>query len=632
MDSKHRFIQILTMMMVGLTAVLTAVYTLQAAPPSSPDGLTVAEWKDIQSQIMASAPTAQQAKLTANDAAAGDNFGFSVAIDGETAVVGAWGNDDNGSAYIFTRSGTTWSQQAKLIANDAAADDFFGVSVAINGETAVIGASRDDDGGADSGSAYIFTRSGTTWSQQAKLTASNAAAGDNFGNFVTIDGDTTLIGAPNNDDNGANSGSVYVFTRSGTAWNQQAKLNASVAAFGDFFGYGVAIDGETAVIGSHGDDDDGQLSGSAYIFTRSGTTWNQQAKLTAADAASGDRFGISVAVDGETAVIGSYLDDDGGIGSGSAYVFVRSGNAWSQQAKLTADDAAPNDQFGFYFIAVDGDMAVVGANRDDDGGTDSGSAYVFVRSGATWSQQDKLTAADAAAGDQFGFAVAMDGQTIIVGAAKKDDNGINSGSAYVFFIPPTANNDAYVTPEDGVLTVIAAAGVISNDSGHAALSVTVDNDVSNGTLTLDNDGGFVYTPTLNFNGVDNFSYILNDGVLTNTALVTLTVTAVNDAPIATNDAYTTEPDVTFNQPAPGLLSNDTDIDMDGLTAVLDSSVSNGTLSLSSDGSFIYTPAANFCGVDSFTYHANDGMANSNVATVTLNCDPTYTIFLPMVVK
>ena len=387
-------------------------------------------------------PWLQQAKLTANDAAAADLFGEAVAVSGDTAVIGARYDDDSasasGSAYVFVRIGAAWSQQAKLTANDAAAADLFGEAVAVSGDTAVIGAYQDDDTASNSGSAYVFVRSGTTWSQQAKLTASDAAASDYFGYSVAVDGNTAVIGASLDDDDGSTSGSAYVFVRIGAAWSQQAKLTAGDAAAFDYFGYAVAVSGNTAVIGAPYDDDGGSDSdsGSTYVFVRSGTTWSQQAKLVASDAvAADDAFGYAVAVSGDTAVIGAYQDDDTASNSGSAYVFVRSGTTWSQQAKLTASDAAASDYFG-YSVAVDGNTAVIGASLDDDDGSTSGSAYVFVRIGAAWSQQAKLTTSDAAAYDKVGYAVAVSGDTAVIGANGNDDGGDTSGSAYVFALSP----------------------------------------------------------------------------------------------------------------------------------------------------------------------------------------------------
>jgi len=222
-----------------------------------------------------------------------------------------------------------------------------------------------------------------------------------------------------------------VFTRTGATWTQQAKLTATDGAASDFFGHAVAVDAGTIVVGAYWDDDKGDYSGSAYVFTRTGGTWTQQAKLVPADGTADDWFGSSVAVDGDTVVVGAHLDDDKGIDSGSVYVFVRTGATWTQQAKLTAADGAADDRFG-WAVAVDADTIVVGAYGDDDKGIDSGSVYVFTRTGGTWTQQAKLTAPDGAANDYFGRAVAVDAGTIVVGVEYDDDDkGTNSGSVWV---------------------------------------------------------------------------------------------------------------------------------------------------------------------------------------------------------
>ena len=216
---------------------------------------------------------------------------------------------------------------------------------------------------------------------------------------------------------------------------EQAKLTAGDAAAGDRFGRSLSVSGDTAVVGAHLDDDAGSSSGSAYIFERDqggGGNWGQAAKLAAIDAAAGDQFGFSVSVSGDTAVVGAVFDDDAGSGSGSAYIFERSGTVWTEQAKLTASDAAAFDQFG-RSVSVSGDTAVVGAVFDDDNGTNSGLAYVFVRDAAgVWSQQAKLPASDGAAFDNFGSAVSVSGNTAVVGALNDGDAGSSSGSAYIF--------------------------------------------------------------------------------------------------------------------------------------------------------------------------------------------------------
>jgi len=231
------------------------------------------------------------------------------------------------------------------------------------------------------------------------------------------------------DDNGPASGSAYVFTFNGTTWMEQAKLSASDGAVLDWFGISVAIMGDTIMVGAYNDDDNGTDSGSLYVFTRTGTTWTQQAKLTASDGAANDRFGTSVAIDGDTIVVGASGDDDNGSASGSARVFIRTGTTWMEQAKLTASDGLVGDEFGIS-VAILGDTIVVGANSF---GTGSGSAYLFMRTGTTWTQQAQLAASDATFDNEFGVGVAIDADTIVVGAYNADnDNDINSGSAYVY--------------------------------------------------------------------------------------------------------------------------------------------------------------------------------------------------------
>ena len=301
-----------------------------------------------------------------------------MAIEGDTMVVGAYAeNSIAGAVYVFTRSGTTWSQQAKLVASDAAANDYFGVSVEIDGDTIVAGANYEDTGGSDAGAAYVFTRSGTTWSQQAKIQASDKEAGDLFGTSVEIDGDTIVVGAQTEDTGGSNAGAAYVFTRSGTSWSQQAKIQSSDIAASDRFGWSAAIDGDTVVVGAYLEDTGGSNAGAAYVFTRSGTSWSQQAKLVASDAEATDYFGISVAIDGDTMVAGASYEDTGGSAAGAAYVFTRSGTTWTQAKKLVASDAEAGDNFGV-FVAIDGDTIVAGANNEDTGGDNAGAAYTFV--------------------------------------------------------------------------------------------------------------------------------------------------------------------------------------------------------------------------------------------------------------
>ena len=319
----------------------------------------------------------EEAKLTAADGAAGDQFGFSVSLSGNRALVGSTGNDDNGSlsgsAYVFAFDGTIWTEEAKLTAADAAGFDVFGVSVSLSGDRALVGA-RGDDG---KGSAYVFAFDGASWAQEAKLTAADGAVNDQFGQSVSLSGDRALVGDYADDDNGSESGSAYVFAFDGTTWTQEAKLTAADGAAGDQFGWSVSLSGGRALVGAHADDDNGSVSGSAYVFALDGTTWTQEAKLTAADGAEFDSFGYSVSLSGDRALVGARGDDDNGSASGSAYVFAFDGTTWTQEAKLTAADAAQGDQFG-YSVSLSGGMALAGALfGGSDGVSNSGSAYTF---------------------------------------------------------------------------------------------------------------------------------------------------------------------------------------------------------------------------------------------------------------
>ena len=373
-------------------------------------------------------------KINASDAAAGDDFGYAVAIDGDRAIVGANSNDDvgsnSGAAYIFEKIDDAWVEVQKITASDATSGDLFGISVGISGNYAIVGAHLNDEMGSNAGAAYIFEYDGASWTEDTKLIASDAAAGDFFGFSVSISGDNALVGARFEN----NQGAAYVFNLSGGTWSETTKLTASDANTDDWFGQSVCISGTHAIIGANQNDDAGINSGSAYIFSLSGGVWSEVQKLTASDEMSDDYFGWSVSISGERAVVGTILNDDAGSASGSVYVFELSGGVWSETQKLTASDAATFDYFG-QSVSVSGDHILVGANRNDDDGADSGLAYMFKLDGGTWVESQLLSASDAAGGDFFGHSVAISGNQAIIGANRNDDDGSNSGSAYIFIDP-----------------------------------------------------------------------------------------------------------------------------------------------------------------------------------------------------
>ncbi|HVU26032.1 MAG TPA: cadherin-like beta sandwich domain-containing protein [Opitutus sp.] len=515
-------------------------------------------------------PIAQQAYLKASNTGGSDFFGQSVAIAGDTVVVGAPGEasgatgvdgnqSDNsanasGAAYVFVRNGTTWSQQAYLKASNTGANDNFGLSVAIADDTLVVGAAfessgavgvngdQSDNSASWAGAAYVFVRSGTTWSQQAYLKASNTDRGDNFGLSVAIADDTVVVGAAfesssavgvNGDqsDNSARwAGAAYVFVRSGTTWSQQAYLKASNTE-SDLFGSSVAIADDTVIVGAvwessssvgvngnQSDNSAGQ-SGAAYVFVRSGTTWSQQAYLKASNTHSLDQFGTSVAIAGDTAVVGALDEassatgvdgdqtDHSAASSGAAYVFVRSGTTWSQQAYLKASNADAYDKFGSS-VAIADDTVVVGApfeggaatgvngNGSDNSAGASGAAYVFVRSGTTWSQQAYLKASNTGRNDFFGSSVAVAGNTALVGAFgeassatgvdgnQSDNSASASGAAYVFTlsVPPVVSS---VSPASGPLA--GGTTVTITGSGFTGATAVTFGATDASDFTVDSD-------------------------------------------------------------------------------------------------------------------------------------------------
>ena len=376
---------------------------------------------------------------------AGDLSGYSVAVDGDLAVIGVPCQDPAatgaGTAQVFQRnpqgtpgdhSDDLWEWQATLAASDGSAGDQFGYAVSISGDWIAVGAPQDDDSGQDAGSAYLFQRSGRIWNQQQKLTASDAAEDDRFGTSVAISGDRVIVGAPHDDDAGSDSGSAYVFQHQGSLWSEIQRLTASDAWEGGQFGASLATSGDTIVVGAA---DNYYAWGLAYVFQHSGSTWAETQKLAASDGSYGDRFGSSLTIAGDVLVVGSPwadLSDLSGntvIDAGSAYAFWhndqgtpddQTDDVWELQVKLTASDAAEGDRFGSA-LAISGDTLVVGSPADDltdaSGETviDAGSAYVFRHGGSTWTESQKLTAGGAVAGDQFGYAVAISGDTIVAG-------------------------------------------------------------------------------------------------------------------------------------------------------------------------------------------------------------------------
>ena len=377
----------------------------------------------------------------ASDPGAFDSFGFAVAVSGDTVLVGADGDDDNGgnsgSAYVFRFAGTTWVQTQKLLASDGQGNDHFGHAVAIDGDTALVGAVTDDHNAIiNAGSAYVFRFDPNTssWIEEQKLFASDGAMDDGFGKRVAISGEVALISAPGDDDNGSQSGSAYVFRFDGSCWVEEQKLLPSDGASGDFFGISVAVSGDVAVIGAFKDDDNGNSSGSAYVFRFDGSCWVEEQKLTASDASSFDCFGESVSISGDVALVGATNHDHNQSTSGTAYVFRFDprgdpGSRWVETQELLASDQAAAEKFG-KAVAIDGDTAVIGDWNNDDVGNGFGAAHIFrFVEGRGWVEAQKLLPDPGAWTAFFGWFVALDGDTAVIGAIGEN---VQAGSAYIY--------------------------------------------------------------------------------------------------------------------------------------------------------------------------------------------------------
>jgi hypothetical protein len=382
--------------------------------------------------------TASESKLLATDSGKSDFFGSSVSISGDYIVIGASGDNEGGNntgaAYVFYFDGTNWDAGTKLLAPDAEDSDFFGYSVSIDGDYVIVGTYLEDEGGNDAGAAYVFHRTGTnTWDAGTKLLAPDAEELDDFALSISISGDYVIVGARREDEAGNGAGAAYVFHRTGTnTWDAGTKLLAPDAESGDFFGYSVSIDGDYAIVGAYFEDEGGANAGAAYVFHRTGTnTWDAGTKLLAPDASGNDKFGYSVSIDGDYAIVGAWGESEGGSNAGAAYVFHRTGtNTWDAGTKLLAPDAEANDYFG-WSVSIFGDYATIGSVYEGD--NDAGAAYVFHRTETnTWDAGTKLLASDAADNDWFGDRTAIDGNRVIIGAPRKDGSASDTGAAYIF--------------------------------------------------------------------------------------------------------------------------------------------------------------------------------------------------------
>jgi hypothetical protein len=401
--------------------------------------------------------------ISGNDTGVEDRFGIAVAIEGDLAVVGAYGNQPYGAAYVFQRipGNGYWEQIKKLTPADGGVGDYFGVSVAISGNTVLVGALWHDPAGVkDAGAAYVFERNtgGTNnWGQVAKLTlGASAATGDELGIAVALEGSIAVVGAHRRDVSATDTGAAAVFYRDrggANKWGLVTLITASDPGENDYLGYALSLSGDTLLVGAYGANLPGATdAGAAYLFRQhSGGAdhWGQVKKLTAVDAAVGDAFGLALALDFGTAVVGAYLDDHSGYSdAGSAYVFAinQGGMAnWGQTQKITAGKPSQNHWFGDAF-ALQGNILLIGTHRDDSLAADAGAVHLYTHT-TQWAWERTYTAGDGVAGDWFGFAVALSQGTFLVGAPHDDNQGNNAGAVYFLSLNHVATQDTVGTYE-----------------------------------------------------------------------------------------------------------------------------------------------------------------------------------------
>jgi len=457
-------------------------YALSAASAAAP------LWRQVillSLVLLAPSASAQQFefdKLLASDGAVDAFFGSSIALCGERSLIGARHDDDNGpesgSAYVYRyySTGAKWWEEAKLVPSDGSMNDHFGGSVALDDDRVLVSSIYDDDNGKDSGAAYIFrydSASGT-WLEEAKLLASDGEAGDHLGTSVALSGERALIGAFGDDDNGLDSGSAYIFRYDGVSgtWLEEAKLLPSDGTESERFGNSVALCGDRALIGSYRDGHNGPLSGSAYLFRYDSASelWYEEAKLLPADGDLSDYFGCTVALHGQRALIGSYGNRNNGYSSGSAYLFrYDSGSdSWQEEAKLLASDGASYDFFGTS-VSLFEESALVGAYKNDDMDKNSGSAYLFRYDSVSgnWFEEAKLLATDGAENDLFGVSGSIFGDKILIGARGDDDNGDDSGSVYAYDLTRVLDLDIKCNGQD--------QNVFINSGEKVTLTIDIEN-------------------------------------------------------------------------------------------------------------------------------------------------------------
>jgi hypothetical protein len=377
---------------------------------------------------LALAAEINRVELVPGDGGSKHHFGISSVLEGETAVIGSMHTSNSGAVYVFERGDGGWAQSQQL--TDGVSGNWFGSELAIDADTLVVAAANDSTDGPSYGTVYVYVRGSEGWELQQRLSAADAQSHDYFGSSVSIDSDTVVVGCTSHDTVEYGEGAAYVFVRSGTTWTQQAQLIASDGKTADSFGESVSVSGDTIVVGAQASDDHGPGSGKAYMYVRSGTDWSEQQILSPSDLGPEDIFGVEVDLDGDRALIGAYADDDDGVSSGTVYYYTRSGTTWTLQQQVHSPTAEAYRYFGMS-VDVFGDRMVVGEPGYDAGATSTGRANYYELSGDTWTYVRSVVPSSYSENDNWGRSVAISEKAVIVAGSTADAHGTDSGGAWI---------------------------------------------------------------------------------------------------------------------------------------------------------------------------------------------------------
>ncbi|HCK09553.1 MAG TPA: hypothetical protein DHW45_06730 [Candidatus Latescibacteria bacterium] len=381
-------------------------------------------------------PLAESDKLRAAGGEPHDYFGYAVSTDGTHAIVGAYGDDDRGqnagAAYIFSTRNKKWTEEAKLIPLQARPNEQIGIAVDISGDFAWVGSRGDIESGSKTGAAYVYRKLDEGWVQISTFRSHEFRADDLYGLSIAVDGDWAVVGAHRDPKNGRDAGSVYVYHLENDVWTFSERLYATHGKAADYFGFDVDIDRSQIIVGAFGDDEKGNRAGAAYTFRRIQNSWRQDMKLTAPDGGKHALFGHSVALSGKHAIVGAHGSWTHGRFSGAAYVYERTQRGWKFVQQVKAPDNRANKYFGFS-VDISPKRILVGARGDShDSIIQSGAAYLFTRSGSKFGSPIKLVAQLAEELDFLGRSVSVCDGFGLAGTHGDDDRGSLSGSVYTF--------------------------------------------------------------------------------------------------------------------------------------------------------------------------------------------------------